>query len=288
MTSPFERSCKTFDAILASERANAAIDPICYPQLLHHGRRTAQAIVFFHGFTNCPAQLGEIARAAHARGANVYVPRLPKHGFLDKETTALESLLATKLEAMGLESVELATGLGEHVDVLGLSVGGTLAAWLAQTCAIGTAIAVAPFFSIKAVPAPLEPLLEGALERLPDFELWWDPKTKANNPQTPQHGYPRFATHALAESLKLGDDAVTRADVVAPLARRMILATNADDPAVNNDAARVLWDVWRKYGVDASELALPGLGKRHDIIEPQTFPQARELVYPTLLDALLR
>ncbi|GAC1409622.1 MAG: hypothetical protein NVSMB64_18440 [Candidatus Velthaea sp.] len=283
MDDKFARALQTFDELAARERADSTIDPVCLPQLHHHGARAERAVVFYHGFTNCPAQFGEIARAAYERGANVYVPRLPKHGYADKETTALATLRADELEIAALDAVKLAAGLGSRVDVLGLSVGGTLAAWLAQTCALGTAVAVAPFFSIKAVAPPFEPLLEGTLGVLPDFELWWNPKLKAA--QGPAHGYPRFATHALAESMKIGDRAIALAKQHAPQAQRAILVTNPEDPAVNNAAARRLWELWQPHGADAREIVLDA-GKRHDIIEPQTFPEARTLVYPALLDAL--
>lgn len=284
MDEEFERTVRAFDALAARERADAAVDPVCRAQLLHHGKRTDRAVIFYHGFTNCPAQFGEIARAAHTRGANVYVPRLPRHGYADKQTHALKTLTADELQIAGLESVKFAAALGLRVDVLGLSVGGTLAAWLAQRCALGTAIALAPFFSIKQAGSAFEPLLRGILELLPDAELWWNPKLKAA--QGPAHGYPRFATHALAESLRLGERAIESAKRRPPQARHPILVTNPDDPAVNNDAARRLWDLWRRHGADAPEIVLEGAGKRHDIIEPETFPEARTLVYPKLIEAL--
>ncbi|GAC1423569.1 MAG: hypothetical protein NVSMB5_17420 [Candidatus Velthaea sp.] len=284
MEDEFARAVHAFDELEARDRADAGIDPVCVPQLLHYGQRTERAVVFYHGFTNCPAQFTEIARAAYARGANVYVPRLPKHGFADKQTSALKMLTADELQIAGLESVKIAAGLGSRVDVLGLSVGGTLAAWLAQTCALGTAIAVAPFFSIKAVASMFEPLLEGALELLPDAELWWNPKLKAA--QGPAHGYPRFATHALAESMKLGDRTIDLAKQQPPQAQHAIVVTNPRDPAVNNDAARRLLAMWSAHGADAREIVLDEAGERHDIIEPETFPEARTLVYPALLEAL--
>jgi len=73
-----------------------------------------------------------------------------------------------------------------------------------------------------------------------------------------------------------------------PRGRRNILVLNAHEPAVSNDAARVVWSAWRERGADAEEIVIGDLDTRHDIIEPTTYPPARTLVYPVLVNAVDR
>jgi alpha-beta hydrolase superfamily lysophospholipase len=56
------------------------LHPVCGYALRDHGRRTERAIVLIHGFTNCPAMYRQLAEQLHKDGANVLVPRLPRHG----------------------------------------------------------------------------------------------------------------------------------------------------------------------------------------------------------------
>jgi len=269
------------DAHIEAERADPTVDPRCLSSLVHHGKPTERAIVLFHGFTNCPRQFRELGAVFFAAGFNVYIPRLPRHGLRDKMTSALAGLTAAELTACAHESAVLAAGLGARVTVLGLSVGATVVAWLAQTHALDRAIAVAPFFSVVRVPTFVEPFIAGALAHAPDLELWWDPRVKEH--AEPDHAYPRFSTHALAECLQLGETVRDAARESAPLTPHATLVLNTKDPAIDNAAARDVWALWRDRGAVTAEFEFTDLDTRHDIIEPVTYPQAATLVYPVLL-----
>src|ERR1041384_435484 len=65
------------------------LNPLCRTTLLDHGRQTEHAIVFIHGFTNCPYQFHQLAARAHQQGWNTLSLRLAGHGFADPLTTAL-------------------------------------------------------------------------------------------------------------------------------------------------------------------------------------------------------
>src|SRR5215813_10580208 len=56
---------------------------VCSSTLLTHGMRTPRAYVLLHGLSNCPRQYVEFAPLLHARGANVLIPRMPRHGGVD-------------------------------------------------------------------------------------------------------------------------------------------------------------------------------------------------------------
>jgi carboxylesterase len=81
-----------------------------------------------HGFTGNPASMRGLAGALAAAGFAVEVPLLPGHG------TSVEDMLPTRFPdwAAAVEScyLELA-GRCDEVVVAGMSMGGTLAAWLA-------------------------------------------------------------------------------------------------------------------------------------------------------------
>jgi esterase/lipase len=277
----FAAGVAAIEAVTAADRDDPAIDARCLPYVLHHGQETQRVIVLLHGFTNCPRQFAVLAQQFFEHGFTVYVPRLPRHGLRDKLTTSLAELTAAELQACAAGAVELAGSLGASVSVLGLSAGATMAAWLAQTRAVDRAVAIAPFFSVVRVPTLLEPVLTGALELAPNLELWWDPRVKQN--AEPDHAYPRFSTHALAQCLQLGETVRGLAKAAAPRAARAILVLNDKDPAIDNAAARDVWDLWRAHGAATDTYTFENLDVRHDIIEPQTYPAASELVYPVLL-----
>ncbi len=253
--------------------------------LLTHGKRTPLAVVLFHGLTNNPAQFVQFAPLLHARGVNVFVPRLPAHGDRDRLTSSIAAVTAETLLRAAGESVEVAQGLGERLAVLGVSMGGLLASYFAQFRAIARAVPVVPSFALLRLPYAVSRLFARVVLALPNRFLWWDPHVRAR--ELPVTAYPRFSTHALMQSLRIGDAVYAEARRRAPLAQRIVTVVNPLDPIVNNGVTeRVsdLWSAWNPGGVEYVELA--GLPRRHDIVDPAQ-PWARtELVYPKLLQAL--
>jgi pimeloyl-ACP methyl ester carboxylesterase len=130
---PVRNYAEAIDSVASFARADSAgIAPECRSALYTHGRRTAHVVLIFHGLTNCPAQFDSLARIAYARGANVFVPRLPRHGFANRMTDELGKSDARELVAFADRAVDAASGPSDTLTVVGLSVGGTLAAWAAQ------------------------------------------------------------------------------------------------------------------------------------------------------------
>ncbi|MFN2460095.1 MAG: alpha/beta hydrolase [Candidatus Velthaea sp.] len=279
----FSETLRELDARVAADRGDPAVDPACLPYVAQHGARTARALVLFHGFTNCPCQFSELADAFAARGFSVYVPRLPHHGLADKMTTALAALTRAELQGAARDALRVANGLGARVSVLGLSSGGTMAAWVAATEPVDVAVAVAPLFGLRGVPQPLTTPLRALLAALPNRNVWWDPRVKEGI--RPEHAYPRFPTRALAQCLQLAAD-TARAARRGARARSSILVLNRREAATSNAAARAVWSRFAAHGAVTREIVLTDIDRRHDIIEPVTFPQARTLVYPVLLDAV--
>ncbi|HTX57274.1 MAG TPA: alpha/beta fold hydrolase [Candidatus Acidoferrales bacterium] len=254
-------------------------------KLLLHGEVRPLAVVLFHGIAASPEQFVRFARELHERGDNVIVPRLPRHGYRDRLTTALAQLRADDLRAFARESAELAQGLGERVVVAGFSLGGLLSTWIAQRYAIDRAVAIAPFFGMSWMPGRLTAPFTDLLLKLPNIFGWWNPIARER--QQPEHGYPRYASHAVAQSLLLARE-VVEGSAERLAARELILVRNAREAAVNNRAIARLAASIRGAGGRVDEVVLDGIPLSHDIIEPSRHVEVADRVYPTLLDLISR
>ena len=266
--------------------AEQGLNPVCGYGLLDHGRRTETAIVLIHGFTSCPKMYEPLAAELHQAGANIVIPRLPRHGLADRMTDELRHLSAAEMSAAVSEALEIGAGMGEKVTVAGISLGGILAAWLAQfRPGVDRAVVISPLFSIPVVPEWFSDLLGFIADSVPNFYLWWDWKGKAN-PPGPPYGYPRFPSHGYGEMLKLAHDvksAARREPPRSPGDIRMVV--NLADPAVNNVSTFRVADAWRRHRASVKTYEFPReLGLGHDIISPEQ-PYARtEVTYPVLID----
>jgi len=251
-----------------------------------HGERRPLAVVLLHGYTNSPAQYATFAPLLVQRGINVFVPRMPEHGYADRMTKALAHLTAEMLVASASQALDIACGLGREVAVLGISMGGTLAAHAAQFRSIARAVPVAPEFALLKLPHPLSRLAAGALRALPNFFLWWDPRVGER--QTPATAYPRFSSRALAQTLRVGDAVYGAARREDPLAGRIVTVVNRADPAVNNKTTKSVSDEWagRCGGERVRYVELSDLPTNHDIIDPENALARTDMVYPKLLEAL--
>src|SRR3954470_21036994 len=108
------------------------VNPVCLSRGLLHGQKTRRAVVLIHGLTNCPQQWAPFADVLHARGINVLLPRMPHHGLADRLTSDRGNLRSDELRALGDQVVDIATGFGGEVVVVGISAGGIVAAWAGQ------------------------------------------------------------------------------------------------------------------------------------------------------------
>src|SRR5665213_1707816 len=105
---PFAESVRAIRAAIARDAADPAILPAGVPRLYEHGAPVQHAVVLYHGFTNCPQQFDELARDYHARGCNVFVPRIPHHGLKDRLTRDLANVTVSELQGFAAETFGLA------------------------------------------------------------------------------------------------------------------------------------------------------------------------------------
>ncbi|HEY0614600.1 MAG TPA: alpha/beta fold hydrolase [Candidatus Elarobacter sp.] len=270
------------DAVAESERADAEI--VHRSRWWLHETPAGTAVVLLHGLTNAPPQYDRLGPDLHARGHAVVVPRMPYHGYADRMTDAIAKLRAHDLETAALQAVLVAALLGDRVVVAGISTGAVVAGWLAARTRIDTALAIAPFCGLRELPGAANDALGALLRAAPNRFSWWDPRKKERQP--PPHGYPRFATRALGESLRISTGLDRVPDDGIDHARRALVVVNSAEPVVNNAHAVRRFRALRRYGVEVRRIELHGLPKIHDIVEPQ-IPEARtDLVYPKLIELI--
>ncbi len=267
------------DALLDDEMRSVVLD---------HGARTPRVSVLLHGLTASPRTWRDFARARFARGENVLVPRLPRHGHADRMSGALAGLSSAELIAQGDRILESASALGEQVVLVGHSLGAALALHLAHRDArVARVVAVAPFLGIKLVPRDWNAIVRRVLERAPNRFVYWNPIDRGRS--LPAHGYPRYTTRSLAAGLALAEALREDARRGPPLARSIEIVRNASETAVNNAAIDELIRLWRAVGGASVRVhALTGIGPSHDLVEPERTdtPAARFLpALHALLDA---
>jgi len=251
-----------------------------------HGRRTERATLLLHGLSASPRQFINIAQALYERGHNVFVPRLPRHGHRNRLSEALATMSAGQLAACANDSLAIARGMGKRVSVAGFSIGGMLSAYVGQFEHVHRVVAISPFLGIAFIPNVLRLPMARWFLRRPNKFYWWDPFLRER--QLPEHGYPRFATHALAHGLTLAHDVLEASAKAPPQADELVLVINPRDSAVNKRAIVKLAKRWMSGKPDAVRIHrlanLPPFV--HDIIEPKRYPHVAQRVLPVLVELI--
>jgi hypothetical protein len=162
-------------------------------------------------------------------------------------------------------------------------------AWLAQNRAdLDFAFAIAPLFGLAMIPSAFTKLFERFALLLPNFFLWWDPRTKAENPYSIYYAYPRYPWCALAEIMRIGMITRKQAEKFPPAAANITMIINDAEPAVSNAEIFRLIKSWQKHGKGninefhfEKEMKLP-----HDIITPGTPGVPIAEIQPRLIGAV--
>ncbi len=282
----YDDAVRGIDAVIDAEKG--IVSELGATRLLTHGQAADKAIVFLHGFTNCPQQFAALGQRFFQLGYNVFIPRLPHHGLANRLTNDLKSLRAVELLDFVDEVIDRARGLGGRIAVAGMSLGGLLAAWVGQRRAdVDLALAIAPDFGLALVPRALERPVIAILRTLPDFYIWWDPRTRAANPSSYPFAYPGFSSHSVAEVMRLALDVRGQIDR-KPAAKRVILVSIGGDPAVSNAEIERVARKWQAYapGVVTTYEFESSLHLPHDIITPESPGTRVDYVYPKLIELI--
>ncbi len=262
------------------------INPVCRTILLTHGLRTERAVVFFHGYTNCPQQFRELGEIFYDMGYNVLIPRLPRHGIADRKVENLSPLKAEELRDCADISVDIACGLAQKVYVAGLSAGGTISAWIAQNRSeVTRAVLIAPALGFSRHEGTrLQKGLALLLPLLPDIRTDWF----SVDPDSLDHTYPGFSSRALGQLLRLSVATFAGAFDQAPKVQDVALVTSKSDEAVSDLLAWQLIGLWRSKGLFMfTAVDFPKAKKiEHDMIDPAQINQQTHIVYPVLVSML--
>ncbi len=251
--------------------------------LLAHGHRTSRAIVLLHGFTNSPRQFLEIGQTLYAEGDNVLMPRLPHHAEDHGDVSVLKRITAEALRNCADTAVDEAIGLGDTVIVVGLSAGGTMAAWAGQyRPEVRRVVLIAPALELTHVPELLQrPLLNLGL-RIPNVT-----RAEPRDTTTPDRNK-GFTTRAIAQVLRLGADVRHRAEVAPPAVRDAEILINASDRTVASGPSFELARSWGTHGAHVHVYEFPdSLRLPHDVIDARHAGANPAASYPVVL-ALVR
>ncbi len=281
----YDQVMKELQAVRAEERKLDVI-PQCTSRAFTHGRKTENAIVLVHGLTNCPKQWELFGREIFDRGWNVLILRLPDHGIGNPETgkigpvSNLKHLTARKLARYGDQAVDLGRGLGEHTHVMGLSLGGTVAAWMAQERSdIDRAVVIAPGIGLPSGPYALTWGVTNFFSHIPDLSIGHGGKLA--------HEYQGWSTGGIADTFVLGKYVRQRASDEEPAAKTVRVLLNPNDDTISNPRAEELVDAWREHGRAVGLVWLPKTPVlEHDIIDPGQDWARPGFVYPRLMRLL--
>jgi len=245
--------------------ADPQVTKECASSVLSHGAKTAKAVLMLHGYTDCPAQYSGLAKHFFDLGYNVYVPRAPRHGVLDR--TAHHGLRADELVTYADEALNVVAGLGDEVGVIGISGGGVLATWLAEfrPDVVQHLLVLSPFYRPASSQAPgfaVQPLIVLFGSRvLPD-------RVQSNG----------FSFAALSQYLRIA--ANFREVPENPRLTSVAVVVSPLDPFIDRDLAFRIPETLA--GVNDATLVqdeLPAeLGLKHDLVAPDDVgPNAAEL-----------
>lgn len=286
--SSYEEAVVRVKSMQAEENQDLTRD-VCLTKLYDHGEQTDHVIILIHGFTNCPEQFSEIGKQHFEAGNNVFIPRMPYHGLSDRLTDALVNLTPEDLATFGDRVIDIAHGLGKRVTVMGVSGSGTLVAWLAQNRVdVDYALIIAPLFGLAFVPSFFTRPFERIALLLPNFFLWWDPRTRADNPSSIYYAYPRYPVRALVQFLRLAMITRAQAETSPPKARHITMIINDAEPAVSNTEILRFLKLWRKHeNINITEIHFEKEMKLpHDIITPGTPGVPGAEIQPRLINAV--
>jgi pimeloyl-ACP methyl ester carboxylesterase len=266
--------------------------PECRSRLLTHGELMTRTIVFFHGISSCPAQFEPLGTQFFELGYNVLIPRLPHHGGSDRMAEDAASLTAEELVTLADETVDIATGLGEHVTVTGFSTGGAMATWIAmERPEVDQVVLISPFLSPRSYPAWMIRPLSQLLLLLPNRFWWWDEELKEEIPG-PRFAHPRYPSHAMAEIMRLSLSVQQQAAVAPPQSGSILVITNTGpQETVDNKVTQELIEEWQQHGLrELSTFEFDStLDLEHDYItlgKPDQTIDPEQAVYPILIELI--
>lgn len=285
----YDESVSRFNAIVAAEKTDPAFDQNCLAQLHTTGQQTDRATVMFVGFTNCPKQMEQLAAEIQAKGENVLILNAPRHGQAQKTNQDLGNITTKEIVDYADTSVDIATGLGKEVTVVGLSVGGVVSSWASQNRAeVTKSVNVAPIYTPFLVPGFIQRPAARIMNSLPFVYIWWDPKNKENKSGS-IYAYNGFPLDALGKFTEVANMFNVDISKINSKILKTILVVNDNDKAINKPfAVSQTFDVSKSNEKDIQIYNFAkAMGLDHDVIDPYNPKQKTAYSYPILLDLIV-
>ena len=264
------------------------VNPVCKDILMDQKKKVEKVVLIYHGFTNCPKQFEILGQQLFDKGYTVYIPRMPRHGLSNLLTDETAELTTRELVDYSNETVNIATGLGDKVEIIGISGGGLIANWVGlQSEKITKVMNIAPLYEPLNYPHwQLRPIVN-LLDILPNQFKWWDDIAKDKPQFGPKYAYPRYALKAINSFLKLSLDLDYRLDnVLSSYNQKYILISGETDKAINNDVAfDYTSELMEIPNTTVVTYQFPAdLDLNHDIIDPNQKQAKIDKVYPKLIE----
>lgn len=275
-------------AALQEQERRLLVHERCLSTLLTHGHPGEYVLLYFHGFTSCPAQGRDLATRFFEAGFNAYLPRMIGHGGRGLQGFSMDGLTPDYLVEFAGEAMDIARGLGDKVIVIGLSAGGAIAAWIAQYRAdVEMVVLVSPFFGPYALPLSASGWLADATLRVPSLVVGWNPLANVT-PEQVDYPFAKPETHPLAAFMLLGRIIAAGARHQAPMTKNISVLLNQSDLAVSNIATLELVQAWESHGLDVDVATLPKQHRLpHDLINPHERGGNVDLVYGMLIEMIM-
>lgn len=281
----YEEAVARFQGGMANKEGVEILAP-CHSILMDHGYKTARSVLLLHGLTNCPKQFEKLGQQFFDMGYNVLVPRMPRHGMADRMNGNLKYIKAEDLKAFTEESLAIVQGLGEKVNVIGLSGGGVLAMWLAQfVSAVEATLVISPSLGLYRSNVSLNGIYTRLFLRLPNI---YNLRTPENLLIAPPYVQIKNSSWAAAQYFRLGIAVFQAAQKKGPACQRIAVISNASDIVINNPLIQRLVELWQAGATGTVETyEFPAAAKLpHDLIDPNAKADHSAKVYPVLMDLI--
>lgn len=202
-----------------SEGVNQPIVAGCEPWAADGGRH---GVLVVHGFTGCPQSMRPLAEAFATEGYTVDLPLLPGHG------TSVDDMITTNWNDWSAAAESVYDNLASRCDkvvVAGLSMGGTLTAWLASRHPeIAGIVLVNPLVRVAdSIVELIQQMLDGGEDRMPGIG------SDIADPSSKESAYDLVP---LAPLLSLAGGAEELREGLAKVACPVLLMTSPEDHTV--------------------------------------------------------
>ncbi len=269
----YDEAAARFEVILAEELP--IVNDLSGSLLMTHGKPTEQVYIFIHGITNSPLQWKELGEMLHEQGNNILILRMPYHGLKSHKVGELGVLSTADLRDYADDAVDIASGLGKEITVIGISGGATVASWMGQNRPeVKKIVAISPFFGMASLPAFLDSFVTNLGHRMPNIVLdtFWE--------QRRAWVYRGETTHAPAEFMLLGRSVFEQAKISEAEADASLFLTTAVDTTADNDYVDKLIEIWGKGKIDITFFQFDeSYNIPHNSVDPTTDPEIRNLIY---------